>query len=977
MKKIFTLILFAAIVTITFAQTVLKPGDIAIVQVNFSQNSFDFVPLVDIAAGTKISFTDYAWKNSLGDFDKTTQYDAIITYTAPSNIAKGTVIQSKNNTAFDYSSISFNSKTASNYYLKGENIIAFQKNVNDTTFLTAFGWMRKNNFAVNPYNSLAKVCDIPPGLSKEYFTVIQMDSVVWGQNSTLQRDFRYNKYDGYTGNPSQIRHWTSITSNYDTFSGSFNNNAVPDFTVLAPDITSPELLYSYPKDNKTNVLKYRDGVFEFDEEVIVRKPIILAENGVGNIKTFTPADFTIQNDTVLFYNLFDYLEKNKTYTLSIPAGFVTDYAGNEWPQSPLVYNFAVSNKNTVNLSFGSPFGSGISLITEVCPDCAQTSDITYTTTKREQVFEENYWSGSIDWKMDGIPVHFYMPDMVTVANSNDLPEFPSNAIPLVGQYKRFVIDMSQKNQTITALWSEVEDNNSKIEQLVYSGNQLISKKSFSGIGGRLEGKLIFENETNLKVDSIVYWGYESYLKWVSLEVVDQAIPVVELGNTKTICEGDSVVLDAGITLGALYNWSNGDKKHSTTVKTSGNYSVTVSNSLGSATDNVQVIVKPVITLSMPDTIYACVGDTVTLVAGTNTENSYFWSPGGQTTPTIKVTKSGIYHVLVNNGFGGCFSTDSTRVIFKGAKARIYNYQGGSYGSGDVKGQLYRKNATDKFELYREMDMLDFVQFDSLAAGNYIFKMHFVNYSFVGENPWMDTYHDGKTEWKKVTPFKLSCETDTMIGFLIANKPSFVFNGTGVISGKVNITGQPVGSPMYRAKAGAIVDCNTRVVLYNATGDIIATTCPDANGNYSFTNLPAGNYTVGIERTGFEMQSVFTTTVAEGTTISNADFTINQSEQTVIQGITTGVSNAVIGNLLNLKLLPNPAVNTTMLEFDLAADSNVTISVSDLTGRVIQKDIRMLATGKNRIPLAVDNLSGIYFVKVSTLAGYSVARLIVQ
>jgi hypothetical protein len=67
----------------------------------------------------------------------------------------------------------------------------------------------------------------------------------------------------------------------------------------------------------------------------------------------------------------------------------------------------------------------------------------------------------------------------------------------------------------------------------------------------------------------------------------------------------------------------------------------------------------------------------------------------------------------------------------------------------------------------------------------------------------------------------------------------------------------------------------------------------------------------------------------------------------------------------------------MLEFDLATDCNVTISVSDLMGRVIQKDIRLLSSGKNRIPLAVDNLSGIFIVKVSTVVGYSIARLIVQ
>jgi hypothetical protein len=450
-----------------------------------------------------------------------------------------------------------------------------------------------------------------------------------------------------------------------------------------------------------------------------------------------------------------------------------------------------------------------------------------------------------------------------------------------------------------------------------------------------------------------------------------------LGNTKTICAGDSVLLDAGLTLGALYDWSTGAKTQKIWAKTSANYSVIVKNSLGQATDNVQVTVKPIIALSMLDTIHACVGDTVTLTAGTDISNSYFWSPAGQTTPSIKVTQSGIYHVLVNNGFGGCFNTDSTRVIYKGAKLHAYHYQGGSYGSGDVVAELYQKNSEGKFNLYREAPMLQSVQFDSLPKGDYILKSHFVGYSFVGDNPWMDTYQDGKTEWKKVTPFKLTCETDTMIGFLIARKPVFEFNGTGVISGKVQIVASPSNSPLRKIKTAINIDCDTRIVLYNATGDIIATTCPDAEGNYSFTNLPAGNYSIGIERTGFEVQSVFTTTVTTGQTISNADFTVDEDEQTVIQGIATDIKNVSSATNIKFSLVPNPAVGFTNLEFDMPNEGEATISISDLTGRMLQKENVLFQAGKNRIPVTVNQLSGIYFVKIATVAGCSTARLIVR
>ena len=54
MKKITLFVLLLAIIQIAKAQTVLKPGDIAIVQVNYTFNSFDFVCYVDIEAGIEI-----------------------------------------------------------------------------------------------------------------------------------------------------------------------------------------------------------------------------------------------------------------------------------------------------------------------------------------------------------------------------------------------------------------------------------------------------------------------------------------------------------------------------------------------------------------------------------------------------------------------------------------------------------------------------------------------------------------------------------------------------------------------------------------------------------------------------------------------------------------------------------------------------------------------------------------------------------
>ncbi len=981
MKKIITFLLLFAFTHIAKA-TVLQPGDVAIVQVNYTFNSLDFVCYVDIDAGTEIWFSDYAYSNNLTNFDQTTTHDGIYKFTAAQAITAGTVIQYRNpsNVNSQFTAIAGSSslslRSYKDGYLYGENLIIYQSDGTTKTFLFAMGWMRKDNFSTNPTNSNAKVCDIPPGLSKDNYTVIQIDSVMKpGQNPQLARDFRYNKYEGFTGTASKIRYWLSNTSNYDTFSGSSNNDAVENFTALAPDVIAPSLLYSYPSNNKLNTSSQGIGVLKFNEPVIVSKSLILKNSSTNQIiKTYNTADVQVVNDSIVNFLLYPNLENSASYSLTIPKDYVKDYDGNSWPADALEFAFATNaNKSIIECCF--PDYSGI-IVNPYFSDCAHKDDLQWTTLSRDTtVYGDNYCNGYFSWTMSGLPMKYYMNEFVI--NNHSTPDFPNNGLWSTNNGARLVVNLTGISHNITDVISHVYDNNSAFFQRSYSGANLVSEKIFSGYTGDQTGYLHYENENASKIDSIVFGGFEGRIISFKLEIIDKFPPTVELGNARIVCDGDSIQLDAGLTLGAVYDWSTGAKTQKTWAKTSGNYSVTVKNTLGQASDNVQVTVKPVITLSMPDTIFACVGDTVTLIAGTNTENSYFWSPDGQTTPSIKVTQSGIYHALVNNGAGGCFSTDSTRVIYKGAKAHIYNLQGGSYGSGDVKGQLYRKNSVDKFEPYREMDMLDFVQFDSLPAGDYIFKMHFVNYSFVGENPWMDTYHDGSTKWTQVTPLHFTCQTDTMIDFLIASKSTFEFNGTAVISGKVQILTNPNSCPLLKVKADSNVDCDTRVVLFNSTGDIIATTCPDSNGNYSFTNLPSGNYSVGIERTGFELQSVFTTSLTAGQTVSNADFTLNERDQTVIQGITSDIKNVSNATNIKLSLVPNPAVGFTNLEFEMPNDGEATISISDLTGRVLRKENVLFQAGKNRFPLAVNQASGIYFVKIATGAGCYTARLIVR
>ena len=69
----------------------------------------------------------------------------------------------------------------------------------------------------------------------------------------------------------------------------------------------------------------------------------------------------------------------------------------------------------------------------------------------------------------------------------------------------------------------------------------------------------------------------------TITVTVNPLPIVDLGNdTTSICQGDSVLLDAG-SGHTNYLWSTGDTTQTIYASTAGNYSVTVGN--GTAVSN--------------------------------------------------------------------------------------------------------------------------------------------------------------------------------------------------------------------------------------------------------------------------------------------------------------------------------------------------------------------------------------------------------
>jgi len=142
----------------------------------------------------------------------------------------------------------------------------------------------------------------------------------------------------------------------------------------------------------------------------------------------------------------------------------------------------------------------------------------------------------------------------------------------------------------------------------------------------------------------------------SVSIVILNLPVVNLGSDSTQC-GGGIVLDAGAGNND-YLWSDNTTAQTLTVFVTGQYAVTVSDTVSGciATDTINVSLNqyPIVNLGSDTT--QCAG-TIVLDAD-NTGASFLWS-NTASTQTITVTSSGQYSVAVTSS--GCTTNDTINV----------------------------------------------------------------------------------------------------------------------------------------------------------------------------------------------------------------------------------------------------------------------------------------------------------------------------
>jgi gliding motility-associated-like protein len=145
----------------------------------------------------------------------------------------------------------------------------------------------------------------------------------------------------------------------------------------------------------------------------------------------------------------------------------------------------------------------------------------------------------------------------------------------------------------------------------------------------------------------------------STNVVFKTLPEYSLGADKTICEKDTVVLDATVNGATSYSWNTGSTSPRITAYNNGIYWADVSKDGCVFRDSVQLTLKPLPVVNLGNDSTLCEGNVLRLDAE-NIGSQYLWQ-NNSTGQSYDVNRPGTYYVRVTKS--GCIVSDTISVKY--------------------------------------------------------------------------------------------------------------------------------------------------------------------------------------------------------------------------------------------------------------------------------------------------------------------------
>ena len=217
------------------------------------------------------------------------------------------------------------------------------------------------------------------------------------------------------------------------------------------------------------------------------------------------------------------------------------------------------------------------------------------------------------------------------------------------------------------------------------------------------------------------------------------------------------------------------------------------------------------------------------------------------------------------------------------------------------------------------------------------------------NDYLPTYFMQSLHWHAADSLQLHPSNTFEFVFVDLINANSIASGAGSIGGATTNTN---GASM----AGMLV------ILFDANMNPIGYAITDANGNYSFPNLPDGVYYIYIEGLGMQAAPVQVTLSPTNRNISNVDF---QLGNTYVVFTNTNTIDAIS----NIKTFPNPVTNELNIQMDVNQFMDIELSVLNLTGQVLMMDHRTINSGNNQFSVLTNQLpTGVYMLRMQSAEG---------
>ena len=165
-----------------------------------------------------------------------------------------------------------------------------------------------------------------------------------------------------------------------------------------------------------------------------------------------------------------------------------------------------------------------------------------------------------------------------------------------------------------------------------------------------------------------------------------------------------------------------------------------------------------------------------------------------------------------------------------------------------------------------------------------------------------------------------------------------------------------------------------------TNQLVASTYTDVNGNYTFSNMPLGNYTVYVDIPGLTRDSSHTFTAdSTNSQFLCLDYLVD-SVAIYKLPCTIGINN-IITDQTHFNVYPNPVIENATVRYSISADANVKLDIYNVFGVKVQSLVNtQQQSGEYNFNFNAKNNNlkpGMYFISLSVNGKMNVMRIVVM